>query len=85
MKISDNKLVAWGTLIGAAAAILTPLGLTIAYEVSTAENVSRCVRSIEADDVRLNSIDAHVANIEGYLRGQREPVRQPKDQQLTLQ
>ena len=80
MKITDNKLIMWSGIVAAAAAILTPLGMTIAYEVSTADNVAHCVKMLDAHETRLNSIDKSVASIDGYLRGQREPVPPPKDQ-----
>ena len=80
MKISDGKLVMWGTLVGAIVAVLTPLGLVISYEVSTADNVAHCVRTLDAHETRLNSIDKSVASIDGYLRGQRAPLQAPKDQ-----
>ena len=79
MKIPESKLVTWGTVVLAAAAVLVPLGTVIVYEVSTAENVAHCVRTVDAHETRLNSIDTHVANIDGYLHGQREPVQPPKD------
>ena len=44
MKIPESKLVTWGTVVLAAAAVLVPLGTVIVYEVSTAENVAHCVR-----------------------------------------
>ena len=83
MKITDNKLIVWSGIVSAVLAVLTPLALVIAYEVSTAENVAHCVRMLDAHETRLNSIDKSVASIDGYLRGQRDPVRAPKDQ-LTV-
>ena len=80
MKITENKLIVWSGIVSAVLAVLTPLGLVIAYEVSTAENVAHCVRTLDAHETRLNSIDKSVASIDGYLRGQREPVPAPKDQ-----
>ena len=47
MKIPESKLVTWGTVVLAAAAVLVPLGTVIVYEVSTAENVAHCVRTVE--------------------------------------
>ena len=79
MTITDNKLIVWSGIVSAVLAVLTPLGLVIAYEVSTAANVAHCVRSLDVHEERLNTIDKSVASIDGYLRGQREPVPPPKD------
>ena len=72
MKLSDN-LTAWGTV---ALATLTALGMgatILVYAVTTAENVAHCARKIDNHESRLNSIDGHVNNIEGYLRIPRPP------------
>jgi len=74
MKITDNKLIAWGTLVMAVAAVMSALVTVIVYEVTTAENVAHCARVIDQQELRLNSLDGHVAAIDGYLRGQREPI-----------
>ncbi len=70
MKIlPDNRLTAWGTIGGAVVSALTLFGTVIVYEVRTAEGVANCTRAVEHHETRLDSIDNHVNNIEGFLRG----------------
>jgi hypothetical protein len=80
MKISDNRMIAWGTVAGAVLTALITAGTVIAYEVHTADGVWHCRQAVERHEQRLDAIASDVAKTRedvGYLRGRCGP---PKDQ-----